>query len=108
VEQPPKQVPVTSSTASTEKERAEPAVLAIMRALSRRATPSEQPAPGIERALDIGLGPVLAHVGTHAGVTLDPLFTDRIRASDLTARALTAALAARCQGAVSNRVSAKP
>ena len=91
MEQPPKQVPVTSSTASTEKERAEPAVLAIMRALSRRATPSEQPAPGIERALDIGLGPVLAHVGTHAGVTLDPLFTDRIRASDLTARALTAA-----------------
>ena len=62
-----------------------------MRALSRRATPSKQPAPGIERALDIGLGPVLAHVGGHAGATLDPLFTDRIRASDLTARALTAA-----------------
>jgi Uncharacterised nucleotidyltransferase len=87
------QVAVTSSTASTGKERAASAVLAVMRALSRCATPSDHAAPapcGIERALDIGLGPVLAHVGDHSGVTLDPLFTDRIRAAELTARALTA------------------
>lgn len=68
-------------------------VLPILRAFVR---PSRHPdsvsfTPGaIGHALDLGLGPVLAHVATNGGVPCGPV-ADRIRAADLTARALCAA-----------------
>jgi hypothetical protein len=42
------------------------------------------------RALDLGLGPVLARLALEAGWRYDPPVAERVRAADLTARAVTA------------------
>ena len=84
---------VTSSTASAGKSGTSRELLGLMRALAAHTTRVDLAAiapSGIERALEIGLGPVLAHVGDSAGVRFPQLFTDRIRAAELTSRALTA------------------
>jgi hypothetical protein len=65
----------------------------LLRALVTGATAFDRAAvapSGIERALEIGLGPVLAHVADNAGVARNLPFADRIRAAELTSRALTA------------------
>jgi hypothetical protein len=74
--------------------RAAPAVVTILRAFITRAAPFEWAAiapASVEHALEIGLGPVLASVAHNTGTGRDLVFADRIRAADLTARALTAA-----------------
>ena len=84
---------MTSPTSSRVGERAGPAVLALLRAMITRAAAFDWgaiPPSAILRALDIGLGPVLAYVADNAGARRDLPFADRIRASELTARALTA------------------
>jgi hypothetical protein len=48
------------------------------------------PPRAVERAIQIGLGPVLAHAAATAGATRHLPFADRIRSAELTARALTA------------------
>jgi len=73
--------------------RATPPVLALLRAMIPRASSFDWgavPASAIPHALEIGLGPVLAYVADNAGATHDLPFADRIRAAELTARALTA------------------
>jgi hypothetical protein len=74
--------------------RAGPPVLTLLRAMITRGRPFDWAAvapSAIEHALEIGLGPVLAYVADNAGARRDLPFADRIRAAELTARALTAA-----------------
>jgi hypothetical protein len=84
----------TLPTGSKMNGRAGPWVLALVRALTTRATPFYPAAIApseIERALDIGLGPALAHVAAdNASAARNLPFAERIRAAALTARAFTA------------------
>src|SRR5262245_47771732 len=69
-------------------------VLTLLRALAVRPTAVDWAAvapPSIERALDLGLGPVLAHLADSAGSRRGLPYAERIRAAELTAHALTAA-----------------
>jgi hypothetical protein len=68
-------------------------MLALLRAMITRARPFDcaaVPPSAIQHALEIGLGPVLAYVADNAGARRDLPFAERLRAAELTARALTA------------------
>jgi hypothetical protein len=65
----------------------------MLRAFTTRARSLDWaavPPDAIERALQIGLGPVLAHAAHIAGATRHLHFADRVHAAELTARVLTA------------------
>jgi hypothetical protein len=69
-------------------------VLTLLRALAARPTTFDIAAvapAAIERALELGLGPVLAHLAARADRKWDLPYVERIRAAELTAHALTTA-----------------
>jgi len=72
----------------------EPAVLTLLRALAARSTTFDVAAvapPAVERALELGLGPVLAHLANSADSRWSLPYVERIRAAELTAHALATA-----------------